>query len=273
VLTGSSVGQWPGSRKVTQQVTVPAGWSASPATATRSITSNGLPIGTDLQVSVHVPSGTPAGTYPVTFTFSGSGLTTVVRHATVTLVDASCAGSSGGSCALALSPDLDGTATVAAPNSGNFDSSGWSFDAALLPAQGSWTNDGVTYQAPDPAGTAKNFVTTTGQQLAVPAGSYSTLHVLGAAHGGDVTSAVTITYTDGTTSDVPFALTDWAGSARNGNTAAIAMDHRIKQNQGTDGPPVSIFRDDLALDPGKNVQSIALPNNGNGEIYAVTLTP
>ena len=99
------------------------------------------------------------------------------------------------------------------------------------------------------------------------------MHVLGAAHGGDLTSSATVTYTDGSTADIPFALTDWAGSARNGNTVAIAMDHRIKQNQGTDGPPVSIFRDDLPLAPSKTVQSIALPNNADGEIYAITLTP
>jgi predicted alpha-1,2-mannosidase len=273
VLTGSSVGQFPGTRQVSQRVSVPTGWSASPAADTRKITSNGLPIGTDIPVHVQIPAGTPAGTYPVTFTFSGSGLPTIVRHSTVTLVDASCAASSGGSCALGLAYDKDGTATTSAPNSGNFDSSGWSFDAALLPSEGAWTNNGVSYQVPDPTGTAQNFVTTTGQQLAVPAGKYSTVHVLGAAHGGDLTSSVTVTYTDGSTADVPFVLTDWAGSARNGNTVAIGMDHRIKQNQGTDGPPVSIFRDDLPVDATKTVQSIALPNNSNGEIYAVTLTP
>ena len=273
VLTGSSVGQWPGTRQFTQQVTVPAGWTASPASTTRTITSNGLPIGSDIPVTVHPPANTPAGTYPVTFTFSSTGLPTIVRNSTVSLVDASCASTTGGTCALGLSYDLDGTATTSAPNSGNFDSSGWSFDAALLPAQGPWTNDGVTYQVPDPAGTSKNFVTTTGQQLAIPAGKYATAHVLGAAHGGDVVSSATITYTDGTTSEVQFALTDWAGSARNGNTVAIAMDHRIKQNQGTDGPPVNIFREDLPLDPNKTVQSIAFPNNSNAEIYAITLTP
>jgi hypothetical protein len=239
----------------------------------RSITSNGLPIGTDIPVSVHIPANTPAGDYPVTFTFSGSGLPTIVRHSTVSLVDASCASTAGGACELGLSYDLDGTATTSSPNEGNFDSSGWSFDAALLPGQGSWTNNGVTYQVPDPTGTSKNFVTTSGQQLAIPAGKYATADVLGAAHGGDVVSSATITYTDGTTSDVPFALTDWAGSARNGNTVAIAMDHRIKQNQGTDGPPVNIFREDLSLDPNKTAQSIALPNNSNAEIYAITLTP
>jgi len=62
----------------------------------------------------------------------------------------------------------------------------------------------------------------------VPDGNFSALHLIGAAHGGDVTSQASITHTDGSTSSVPFNLTDWAaGSGRNGNTVAVAMDHRI----------------------------------------------
>ena len=43
--------------------------------------------------------------------------------------------------------------------------SGWSYDADLLPAAGPVTWAGVTYQAPDPAGTAKNFVPATPEVL------------------------------------------------------------------------------------------------------------
>lgn len=72
---------------------------------------------------------------------------------------------------------------------------------------------------------------------------------------------------------MPLDLTDWAaGSGRHGNTVAIAMDHRIKSGQGVDGPPVQVFAASLPLDPGRAVQSITLPNNGNAEIYAATLT-
>jgi predicted alpha-1,2-mannosidase len=271
VLTGSVVGQWPGTRAVTQSVTVPAGWEAMPATRHITVHSNGLPIGIDTAVSVSVPAGAQAGTYPVTFRFTAPGAAPVVRAVSVTLEDATCAASTASSCALALTPDLDGTATVADPSAGNFDGSGWSFDAALLPAAGTATIDGVAYQVPDSAGTAKNFVTARGQQLAVPAGPYATLHILGAAHGGDVTSQATITYTDGSSATVPFALTDWAGSSgRNGNTIAIAMAHRIKGGQGVDGPPVNVFATSLPLDAGKTVQAVTLPNNPDAEVYAAT---
>jgi hypothetical protein len=72
---------------------------------------------------------------------------------------------------------------------------------------------------------------------------------------------------------VPFALTDWASSSgHNGNTVALAMAHRIKAGQGVDGPPVNLFAASSALDGGRTVQSIRLPNNGNAEVYAATFT-
>ncbi len=271
-LTSSVVAQWPHRRLITQRVSVPAGWTARPASKTFAVRSEGLPTGVDTPVTIHIPAGTAAGSYPVTFRFTAPGVSSLTRHATVTLKDAKCAGTGAG-CALALDADLDGTATVAATEAGNFDGSGWSYDAALLPPAGSRTVGGAPYFLPDPCGVAMNFLTARGQQLAVPAGRYSTLHVLGAAHGGDVTSQVTATYTDGTTAMVPFALTDWASSAgRNGNILAIAMPHRIKSGQGVDGPPVNLYAATLALDAGRTVQSITLPNNANAEIYALTFT-
>jgi predicted alpha-1,2-mannosidase len=273
VLTGSAVAQWPGGRPLTQRVIVPAKWQASPAIAASPVHSDGLPVGVDTPVTVRVPANAAPGTYPVTFRFSAPGVSTLTRSVWVTLKDATCADSTGGRCALDLDPDLDGTATTAAPSSGNFDGSGWSFDAALLPAAGVNTVGGVPYVLPDPTGSGDNFVTARGQELAVPAGTYSALHVLGAAHGGDVNSTATVTYTNGTTADVPFALTDWAGSSgHNGNTIALPMAHRIKAGQGIDGPPVNLFAASLALDPSRTVQSIRLPDNANAEIYAATFT-
>jgi hypothetical protein len=99
------------------------------------------------------------------------------------------------------------------------------------------------------------------------------LHVLGAAHHGDVASQVTVTYTDGTTASAPFALTDWASSSgHNGNRVALAMDHRIKAGQGVDGPPVNLFAAAVPLASGRTVQSITLPDNAKAEVYAVTFT-
>lgn len=271
VLHASIVGQFPDFRVVRQNTTLPAGWSASPASKLTVVKSNGLPVGVDIPVTVTVPAGTPAGTYQVGFTWQTSGTPVVKATATVTLSDVACT-TVGAQCSVPLTYDLDGTATVDAPSSGNFDSSGWSYDAALLPAAGPFTVGGTDYVAPDPSGTATNFVTARGQELALPPGQFSSLRLIGAAHGGDVTSSAVVTYTDGSTATVPFVLADWASSnPPSTDSTAIAMDHRIKGGQGVDGPPVKLWATSLALDTGKTVQSVALPNNANAEIYALTL--
>ncbi len=273
-LSTAVVGQWPGSRRVRLSVLAPRGWKVSAPRTSVLLRSNGLPIGAQLPIRLEVPAHATPGRYPVTVTLRAAGVAPVVRTAVIELKDVGCVATSGGGCALDLSSDadLDGTATVAAPNSGNFDSSGWSYDAALLPPAGPFTIAGIGYSMPDASGTNKNFVTARGQQLALPAGTFSALHLIGAAHGGDVTSQARITYTDGSTSSVPFNLIDWAaGSGRNGNTVAVAMDHRIKAGLGIDGPPVQLFATTLALDPTRAVQSITLPASSGAEVYAATL--
>ncbi|HEY2044678.1 MAG TPA: GH92 family glycosyl hydrolase [Jatrophihabitans sp.] len=273
-ITESVVGQWPGSKRVVSEAQAPAGWAANVTQRIASVQSDGLPTGIDFPIRVSIPADAAAGSYPVTVTIKAAGAKTVTRSVSVQLKDVRCALASASQCALDLTSDadLDGTATTTAPASGNFDGGGWSYDAALLPSSGSDTIGGINYSMPDATGVTKNFLTARGQQLALPAGTYSALHVIGAAHGGDVTAQATITYTDGTTAQSALNLTDWAaGSGRNGDTVALAMDHRIKAGQGVDGPPVQLFATSLALDPNRNVQSITLPNNANAEIYAATL--
>ncbi len=271
VLTASIVGQFPDFRVVRQNTTLPAGWTASPASKLSVVRSYGLPIGVDTPVTIGIPAGTKAGTYRIGFTWQTSGTGVQKATATVTLANTTCA-TTGAACSVPLAYDVDGTATVAAPDQGNFDGGGWSYDAALLPKAGTKIIGGTTFVAPSAAGTTKNFFTAAGRQLALPAGRYRTLAVIGAAHGGDVASSAVVTYTDGTSASVPFVLSDWAsGSPAAGDTAAIAMPHRIKAGQGEDGPPVNLWRTTLALDGSKTVQAIALPNSGGAEIWAMTL--
>jgi hypothetical protein len=177
-------------------------------------------------------------------------------------------------CAVDLAParNHDGTATVSAPSEGNFDGSGWSYDAALLPTGSTWDWNGITYAAPVTSGTTANFVEGRGQTILVPAASRSAIHVIGSTHNGDVSTALRLTYTDGSVQSAPISLTDWAaGSGHNGNQVAIAMDHRIKGGSGVDGPPVQLFGTTVAVDPGKQLQSITLPGDDRFEVYAVSL--
>lgn len=270
-VSASMVGQWPGDHLVTTSIKAPSGWQADPVHTTKLVSSDGLPAEIDRSVSLTIPKGTAAGSYPVVFTLRAYGVRDITKTVQVQLQDVSCR-AAGSSCALDLAGSVtrDGTATVAKPDDGNFDDSGWAYDAALLPLAGAKTIAGTPWLLPNPAGTAKNFVSTAGQQLALPTGSYSSLRVLGAAHGA-MSSSASVTYTDGTSASVPFVLGDWAASdPATGNTVGIAMDHRIKNGQGTDGPPVKLWVTSLKLDGNRTVQSITLPNAG-GEIYAMTL--
>jgi predicted alpha-1,2-mannosidase len=274
-LTVSLLAQAPGSLPVTVRAQAPGGWTVKPAVTATVLRSNGIPASRDIPLSVTLPANVEPGSYQLTVSVSAPRLPAITKKVTVEVrAPAKCGSTAGATCGVDLTGEYnhDGTATTTASTEGNFDGSGWSYDAALLPAAGPATLDGVSYDLPDPSGTAKNFVQATGQTLLVPAGKYGTLHVLGAAHGGDVSTQLAVSYSDGTIGRLPATLTDWAaGSGRGGNTVAINMPHRIKAGSGIDGPPVQIFAGRVPLDPAKTIVSVRLPDNRNMEVYAVTL--
>ena len=270
------LGQAPGTVNARIAAAVPAGWrtpTLSPASPL-ALVSNGLPVQRTVTVGVRVPAGTPAGTYPVTVTVSGAGAT-ITRQATVVVrAPAACASTADGQCAVDLAAERtkDGTATVAATTEGDFDGGGWSYDAALLPAEGTVTWGGVTYATPDPGGTAANFVQARGQAILLPAGAHGSLRLVATTHNGPVTAGVTIGYADGSVQQVPVTIADWCGSAATGTTTVLAMPHRIKAGQGVDGPAVNLFAATIGLDAGKQVRSITLPDDPRLHVYAATLT-
>ena len=185
---------------------------------------------------------------------------------------AACFVTSGSQCGIDVSTarTTDGTATATATGEGNFDGGGWSYDAELLPAAGSVTWGGVIYSAPTPGGTARNFVQAGRQTLPLPTARRSTLRLVAAAHHGPVPGTVTVRYADGSTTATTVTVPDWCGSAGT-NTTVLAMPHRIKAGQGTDGPPVNLFGFAVALDPGKELRSVTLPDDPRIQLYAVTL--
>ena len=129
----------------------------------------------------------------------------------------------------------------------------------------------MTYDAPDPSGTAPNFVEARGQAMLLPAGSYSALRLVAVAHHGPVTTMLTVRYTDGTTAEVPVPVGDWAGAAPQGSSVTLEMPHRIKRGQGVDGPPVRLFGASADLDASKTVRSVGLQNDPRVQVYAITL--
>jgi hypothetical protein len=260
---------------VTVTPTVPAGWTVSPAPRhgpTLIVATNGLPTQKTVAVTVTPPAGTPVGSYPVHLSIAAAGGNTVVTDSVIELrAPAVCAAAVSGACAVDLTADRnhDGTATVAQSDQGNFDGGGWSYDADLLPAPGPVA--GTTYLAPDPGGTALNFVQARGQTLLLPAGQYHEIRVVSAAHGGSTTAGLTVQYTDGSVGQVEIPIGDWAGGPPAGSSVVLAMPHRIRAGMGVDGPPVNLFGHVVAIDASRTVQSIALPADSRIEVYAVTL--
>lgn len=82
-----------------------------------------------------------------------------------------------------------------------------------------------------------------------------------------MTGTVTVRYTDNSTAAATVAVPDWCASG----AAVLAMPHRIKAGQGVDGPPVSLFGFAVALDPGKELRSVTLPDDPRIQLYAVTV--
>jgi hypothetical protein len=263
----------PGAGRVTLHASAAGGIAIAPATARTTIASRGLPAAGSVDFTVTVPAGTPEGAYPVTVTARMPGADPITRTATIVVRTGHCAGASAQFCPVDLGRDLDhdGAATLASPGEGNFDGSGWSYAADLLPAPGPVTLGGVPYQAPSTAGSDPNFVEGHGQGIVLPEGRYAAAHVLGAAHHGNADDTATVTYADGSTQTVPLRLTDWAGQAAFGNTTEIPMAYRVKAGQGKDGPAVAIFGTVVPLDASRTVRSITLPDDSHVEIYAVTL--
>ncbi|GAB2619641.1 alpha-1,2-mannosidase [Paractinoplanes abujensis] len=265
-LTVDIVGQAPGTLRP-QVTVVDASGFRTEVRQPGPIVSRHLPTSATATVTVTAPASVAPGTYPLTVDVSG-----VRKSANLIVTTPSvCSSAVTGQCAVVLTPTRDGTATVAASDSGNFDGGGWSYDAGLLPPAGPVTWSGVTYAAPDPAGTAPNFTSAAGRTLLLPAGSYTSANLVLTSHNGPVGSSVTIGYTDGTYASVPVTIADWCGTAAAGTTAVLAMPHRIKAGQGVDGPPVSLFGARLALAEGKQIRSITLPDDARVYVYALTL--
>ena len=263
----------PSTATVSIAATAPPGFRIDPAAATRTVASNGLPTAARVPFTVTVPAKTPEGEYKVTVTARMAGADPITRTAKVVVRLGRCAIAAGSFCPVDLGRDYnhDGVATLDATDEGNFDDSGWSYAANLLPPAGPTTLGGIPYVAPSTEGTDPNFVEAQGQSLALPAGGWKTAYVLGATHNGNVDTTATVTYADGSSQALPLQLTDWAGGPAFGNTKEIAMPYRIRAGQGQDGPPVAIFGTRLALDPAKPPRSIALPGDERVEIYALTL--
>jgi predicted GH43/DUF377 family glycosyl hydrolase len=129
--------------------------------------------------------------------------------------------------------------------------------------------DGLGFTWPDAPPCTNDNVRALGQTiLLAPHASADKIGFLGAATNGNKSGAVTINYSDGTSSTASLAQTDWGNPPGAGNQAVAETAYR---NQAT-GPNVHNFYVDeqsIAVDPDRTVASITLPNQRNLHIFAV----
>jgi len=114
-----------------------------------------------------------------------------------------------------------------------------------------------------------------GQSVALPAGQYSRLMLLGTGVQGNQTSqSLTLTYTDGSNAHFTQSFSDWYTPQNyQAESESVAMAYRDFEDGTRDRRTFNLYAYRLTLDPTKTVQSISLPNNPQVVILAATLVP
>ncbi|MGC7095771.1 glycosyl hydrolase family 95 catalytic domain-containing protein [Amycolatopsis lurida] len=155
---------------------------------------------------------------------------------------------------------------------GDFDGAGNTYPAAQLPQTGKVADDGIEFVFVNGHEGTPNNVVPGGAPIVLPEGAYGVLHLLGASDNGNTNTTMTITYTDGSTAELPLKLTDWRASAAFGESEAITA----SQLHAKDGPkPVklAIFHQTIELDPARSPKSLTLPAAAKPRphLFAITL--
>jgi hypothetical protein len=239
-----------------------------------------------------MPAGVKTSLNPVTSTGStqlilSAGSTAALGYAALTVVGTSGNIAQSATINLAVSAALGtggaGTpADLSAPynvygiytngttyTTGGLDGDGYSYSVKLLTpsriASGTQFNLGPANK-PD-------AVSGTGQPVALPAGKFSRLSLLATGvNGAQTAQAITVTYTDGTTTQLTQDFSDWYVPGNYPREAdAVAMAYRNASNGTQDDRTFNLYGYAFKIDNTKTVQSLTLPNNRDLLLLAATL--
>lgn len=160
------------------------------------------------------------------------------------------------------------------PTPGNFDGTGNSFNAELLAGQGltpgaEVSANGYTFTWPNVAPGVADNVIAAGQLIKL-AGSGSTLAFLG-SEAGDSTGAVTVHYTDGSTSTANVGFPNWSFSDPTEFGAKLAFSTKGRNTPtglSDTAYDYRLFTNTIPLDAGKQVASVELPQNSSIHVFA-----
>ncbi len=164
----------------------------------------------------------------------------------------------------------------AVPPTGGVDGSGYTYSANLLNDVSAGEEIAV---GPSRfhlgAADTPNVMYAAGQTIALPAGFYTELKVLGTGVQGDQAGQTfTVNYTDGSSEKVQQGFSDWfAGPGHANESAAVELAYRNGSNGAPSGGPLFLYLYTFQLQPFRPIKSITMPNNRNLVWFAVTLAP
>jgi hypothetical protein len=244
-------------------LTLPAGWTSAPATASVPT----LPPGQSATVHFSV---TPEGTLtpgPVdvvaTASFAGPSPGKALATATLFVPEPN----------LAATYDNVGISLPDDPSAANFDGSNYSFPEPALEAVGAGPGNavsvgGLSYTMPNVAAGAADNTLSDGQVIAA-SGQGNTLGFLeasgGVGGGGNLSGTGTVYYSDGTSSQFSVNFGNYYYAANNGNVPAIVVPY-LDNPSGQLKHTSYIFAYQVAIDPAKTVVAVRLPAVGDQNV-------
>ncbi|HEY3480692.1 MAG TPA: glycoside hydrolase family 3 C-terminal domain-containing protein, partial [Streptomyces sp.] len=229
-------------------LTVPAGWTAQPAggRTTFPLVAPHSTVSTAWKVTAPADAVPGAATLTGTASFVGTGgqqhrtggASTTVPYATV-----------------AAAYDNAGISADSDPGTGQLDPGGYSLSATQLAAVGytpgaTVTAGGLPYTWPDTQPGAPDNIAAAGQVIRLQ-GQGSQLGILGTGIGSAHAGTVTVTYTDGTTTDLAVNLPDWYSNKASGNSqlAVTTANWNRPPTDTLGNHAVSLYTTGGALDP------------------------
>jgi hypothetical protein len=155
--------------------------------------------------------------------------------------------------------------------SDGLDGGGFACSAELLGASQVW--NGVTFKIGSPG--ASNVVTTAGQSIPLPAGTFSSLRLLMVAvNGNQESNDFLVTYGDNTVQTNAQSVSDWfTPTSYPGESQVLTMNYRNQSDGTKDEQTFYIYGYSFNLNKTNAVKSVTLPDNSNVKVFALTLVP
>jgi hypothetical protein len=153
-------------------------------------------------------------------------------------------------------------------STGGFDNDGYSYSTDKIGSTIVW--NGLTFNIGPP----NSPDAVANETINLPAGKFTNLYMLGAmVNNISASQQFTVTYTDGTTTQVTQNMSDWVYAAGWPGESVVNCNYdRNFDNGTTQADSVCVYGYDIALDDTKIVESVTLPNTRNIVFLSMDLT-